>query len=200
MKYKNIKLGALFSCLIFMVHAANVEMLPQTGQTSTVPLAAPAGSDGVLQKGKAWPSPRFILDVSGNCITDKLTGLMWVRNLNTVNSGNALDWNTGLSLANTGTWCGYSDWRMPNVNELRSLVNYGYASPADWLMYGSGSAGSPTCNGACFSNVKTRYWSSSTRTSTPLLAFSVAMGDGYSGADTKSDSSNFRLFPVRGGH
>jgi len=152
MNNKLISLGMLLSGLYVSSNAANVALVPQTGQTATLPLTAPPNSDGALQKGAAWPTPRFVQDASGNCITDNLTGLMWVKDLNTVNGNHPSNWSTALTTANNGSWCGYSDWRMPNINELRSLVNYGYANQANWLMYGNGSSGSPACSGACFAN------------------------------------------------
>lgn len=31
-------------------------------------------------------------------------------------------WNAALGAANSNTYAGYSDWRLPNLKELRSLV------------------------------------------------------------------------------
>lgn len=190
----------LLTCLVTIANAANVALVPKTGQTTTLPLTAPANSDGALQKGQAWPTPRFVADASGNCITDQLTGLMWVKDLNTVNSGAALNWSTGLLAAANGSWCGHTDWRMPNINELRSLLNFAYADQSNWLMYGSGNSGSPACSGACFANVQARsYWSSSSYASSVSDAWFVNMANGGITTIGKGDSSNFRLFPVRGG-
>lgn len=163
-----------------------------------MPISAPVNSDGALQNGKVWPTIRFVADVSGNCITDNLTGLMWVKNLNAVNSGSTLTWNAALTAADSGTWCGYSDWRMPNINELRSLVNYGYSKSSDWLMYGSGSLGAPVCNGACFANVKaSEYWTSSTSALYPNQALNFNLSSEVSGS--RNPLASLLLFPVRGG-
>lgn len=179
-------------------YAPNLALVPQTGQTSTLPISAPANSDGALQKGKAWPTTRFVADASGNCITDNLTGLMWVKDLNAVNSGSTLTWNAALTAADSGTWCGYSDWRMPNINELRSLVNYAYASSADWLKYGSGSSGSPACSGACFANVQQNaYWTSTIYAITTTQVLNINFTTG--GISSRSNMGTLLLFPVRGG-
>ena len=199
-----IKLGmmVLLTGLVTIANAANIAQLPQTGQTNTLPVnPAPAGSDGALPQGKAWPTTRFVADASGNCITDQLTGLMWVKDLNTVNSGSVLNWGTALTTANNGTWCGYTDWRMPNINELLSLVNYAYDSQDNWLMYGSGNSSSPACSGACFANLQfTSYWSSSSLAMDITQAWIVRV-DGGTGVIQKENPSynNYRLFPVRGG-
>jgi hypothetical protein len=199
MDKKLISLGVLLFGLYLSGNAANLALVPQTGQTSTLPLAAPTNSDGDLRKGAAWPSTRFVADPSGNCITDNLTGLMWVKDLDTVNGGNYIDWYNALTTADNGTWCGYTDWRMPNINELRSLANYGYASPANWLMYGSGSLGSPACSGVCFANVKTNYWTSSSSASNPASAWNFTISNGNTGTNPKTSGNTVQLFPVRGG-
>lgn len=105
--------------------------------------------DGGLQKGIAWPDPRFKLtycDGSAACasqgadcdaipendvVTDNLTGLMWRRTPINVNPGlTAIPWSTALSVADSSSLCGYSDWRLPNRTELMSLVDYSQKSPA----------------------------------------------------------------------
>ena len=47
--------------------------LPQTGAKTSFG----SGDDGYLKRGAAWPNPRFTAE--GDCVTDNLTGLMWVR-------------------------------------------------------------------------------------------------------------------------
>lgn len=179
----------------------------QTGQTQTLPIAAPAGSDGALQEGIAWPSTRFVADATGNCLTDNLTGLTWVGDLTTVNDGNPFDtWNGGLTSAANGNWCGYTDWRMPNIVELRSLINFAYANPALWLMYGSGSVGSPNCDGACFSGIDPdgsyAYMTSSTFAGDTANLWYVYFSDGTIDHTPKNDPVTqwLALWPVRGGY
>jgi hypothetical protein len=48
--------------------------VPKTGQTTSYA----SGDDGALQKGVAWPTPRFT-DNSNGTVTDKLTGLIWMK-------------------------------------------------------------------------------------------------------------------------
>lgn len=196
MRHKIVQLGLLLGGGLTVVNAANVALVPQTGQTATVPVnPAPADSDGALQKGKAWPTTRFTLDTSGNCITDNLTGLMWVRDLNMVDSGNTFNWETALSNANSANWCGYDDWRVPNINELRSLVNYGKSSPASWLNTAMASGGGG------FSNVQSaNYWSSSIYANNTAFVWRVNMNSGSVGAGGMGNNNvDIWLFPVRGG-
>lgn len=97
--------------------------LAQTGQVTSY---AP-GDDGAIKAGVAWPSPRFTvndcatpMDNTDDVVTDQLTGLMWVRNHG---GSTTRTWQQSLDYANALSLCGFSDWRLANVNELESLVN-----------------------------------------------------------------------------
>jgi hypothetical protein len=83
MKVKNIQVILMMVVFVlFMpvfVMAGTVD-LPETGQTTSYA----TGDDGDLEMGVAWPSPRFT--VSGDCVTDNLTGLMWTAR----NSGDTI--------------------------------------------------------------------------------------------------------------
>jgi len=162
---------------------ADKVQLPKTGQTTKYA----AGDDGDLQKGAAWPSPRFA--VSGDCVTDNLTGLMWSKNGNMPNG--AKTWQEALdyvaSLNSRGGLCGYTDWRLPNVNELESLVNAEESNTGTWL------------NSQGFTNVQSfLYWSSSTFASFTGYAWDVNMGFGYVSYDDRSYDDGY-VWPVRAG-
>ena len=162
--------------------------LPETGQTicydaaGAVITCTSTGQDGELQKGAAWPSPRFTVDGTGLCVTDNLTGLMWVRTPDSVTR----TWANALTYANGLTICGYDDWHLPNRKELRSLINYGQANTATWL------------NTQGFSNVQAgSYWSSSTYAYDTTYAWNVYMDYGYVVGDFKTVS--YYVWPVRAG-
>lgn len=53
-------------------------------------------------------------------VTDRSTALMWARD----DSGSRMNWVDALHYAEQSTLAGYSDWRLPNVKELQSLVDY----------------------------------------------------------------------------
>ena len=57
------------------VMKGNYAPVPKTGQTSSTPPV----DDGGLQKGVAWPTPRFTNNNNGT-VTDNLTGLIWMQN------------------------------------------------------------------------------------------------------------------------
>ena len=52
-------------------------------------------------------------------ITDENTGLMWMN----ADSG-TYNWKSALAYCEDLTRSGYSDWRLPNIKELQSLVDY----------------------------------------------------------------------------
>jgi len=68
-------------------------------------------------------------DNGDGTVTDEATGLMWMK----VDSGKLkagknkdgkLNWREALSWAENLEYAGYSDWRLPNVKELQSIVDY----------------------------------------------------------------------------
>jgi hypothetical protein len=172
-----------------------VAQVPQTGENSgTNGCGSVAGADCTLESGVAWPNPRFstIVTANGTCVTDNLTGLMWAQNANLFGS---VTWATALTdiaamntnpVATGGYLCGYTDWRLPNINELVSLVNYGQQNQASWL------------NTHGFSNnVRTdNYWSSSVYAPTGSGSYWVVSFDDGS---TAGVNTNDYVWPVRGG-
>ena len=182
--------------------------LPQTGQTPTSPVnPALTGMDGYTFIGVPWayvisgattPVARFTIGAGAevNCITDNLTGLMWVKDLNTVIINGAVagamtNWQNALNsiaTANSGSgYCGHKDWYLPTVNDLTSLVNYGYVgSQSTWL------------NAQGFSNVQGfSYWSSTSRTRSSSAAWGVRFFDGY--VDSLEKTGTLNIWPVRSG-
>ncbi len=65
------------------------------------------------------------VDNGDSTINDVATGLMWSQD----DSGTGMDWETALSYAEDSTYAGYDDWRLPNVKELQSIVDYSGCLP-----------------------------------------------------------------------
>ncbi len=53
-------------------------------------------------------------------ITDNATGLMWMRSDN----GEGLTWEEALAYAENLDFAGHTDWRLPDIKELQSIVDY----------------------------------------------------------------------------
>ena len=92
--------------------------------------------DGYYETGNPI-TPRFI-DLGNNSINDRVTGLRWVKDMSGVNGlgfdfVNKYTWAnclTAITALNTATYLGFSDWRMPNINEAQTLADYSTFAPA----------------------------------------------------------------------
>lgn len=76
-------------------------------------------------RGDVYGENEFV-DNGDATITDNATGLMWSQD----DSGEGLDWADALSYAENSGLAGYDDWRLPNVKEMQSIVDYSYSITA----------------------------------------------------------------------
>ncbi|HUU99761.1 MAG TPA: DUF1566 domain-containing protein [Bacteroidales bacterium] len=146
----------------------NIKGYLQTGQITchdTVGREVPcinSGQDAEFRRGIPWPIPRF--RQLGDTVSDNLTELIWTRNANLAEF--PLTWQESLdyiSHMNHGKAFGYSDWRLPNRKELRSLMSYQTKKPA-------------LPEGHSFSNVFLGwYWTSTSAAINPAYAWYIHM-------------------------
>lgn len=89
-----------------------------------------------------------------------------------------------VAAVNSVGWCGYRDWRLPTVDELGSLVDYGSYLPA--------------LSTSFFPDIimPAGFWTSTTSAAGPSYAWIVIFDDGYLGTCVKSWNYYLRL--VRG--
>jgi hypothetical protein len=162
--------------------------LPKTGQTTSYAIGK--RDDGELELGVPWPNPRFT-DNGDGTVTDNLTGLVWLRDGNRFGQrdwADALSGCNGLADDSSNLTDGSSagDWRLPNVNELESLINAEEADPAAWL------------NAQGFSGVQAGYyWSSSNHAPNTDRAWFVDISKGTVGHEAKINS--YYVLAVRAG-
>ncbi len=177
----NVKYGVT----LFGITGTLVGSVPKTGQT----ISFATGDDGDLERGAAWPSPRFITSTTG-VVTDAVTGLVWLQNASCYGGqtwGNALTAANGLNSGECGLSDGSveGDWRLPNVRELHSLIDFsrlGIALP----------------DGHPFTGISYNYWWTSTLVeSSSNEGWSVWLGDGRVAPNNLGTSCN--VWPVRGG-
>ncbi len=139
------------------------------------------GQDGELRLGRPWPDPRFRTSEDG--VIDLLTGLCWRRDADLC--GGPVIWAEALEAVrtlnrNAGTSEG---WRLPNINELESLVDCARHSPAL-------PAPHP------FRSVDEEYWSSTTSVFEPDWAWALYLAKGAIGVGQKG-GRYFRVWPVK---
>jgi len=160
--------------------------LPRTG----VDLVLVPGEDGDQLAGIPWPSPRFEAGqgTEADCITDRLTGLVWVASPGRVDR----TWSGALAYADSLSLCGHNDWRLPNKNEFMSLHNFSQCPPC---------TGEPTwLLDQGFTNVESllTHWTSTTYAGNTDYAWVYQPKGGFStGAGLKM--SDNPVWPVRGG-
>lgn len=153
-------------------------LVVKTGQT----ISYRAGDDGDLEKGVAWPSPRFI-DHGDGTVTDQLTGLMWAKN---ANLWGPMTWNEGIDACNGYTGAGYSDWRLPNIRELSSLIDFSRNQP-------------PLTLGHPFTNIVFYYYWSSTTLKAIGSSQAWTMILNYGETNWYLKTNEYYVWPVRGG-
>ena len=155
------------------------------------------GEDGESQAGVHWITPRFV-DHSDGTVSDRMTGLMWLRDMDCVPRDDwqaALTW-VGLTLNfSTAVSCdGYTagthqDWRLPNIKELESLIDYGACSPP--MVANHPFVGTP--------NTQTFFWSSTTTALGKDLAWVLDLGQCGHNLTLDKDGALARIWAVRGG-
>ena len=173
---------------------------PATGQTT----AFTSGDDGSLQRGA---SLRY-RDNGDGTIIDTNTGLTWEKKSDdgglhyhdnhfvwTPGPGSVWEWIDALNAENGTGFAGHADWRVPNLRELQSIVNYQNTGPATGSEFNTACApGCPVT--ACSCTEPAPVWTSTSFAVDPTLAWWVDFSNGFVGNDAKTASWHVRA--VRG--
>lgn len=135
------------------------------------------GQDGFYRKGLVM-ADRFV-DNGDGTVTDRYTGLTWQQ----LPAPNGLTWDEALRYCEDLELGGETDWRLPNVRELRSLVDYGRSQPSIDPVFLSPSA---------------YFWSSTTIDSEAIRAWVVGFKFGIIYNGDKGNQSQSYVRAVRG--
>ncbi len=157
-------------------------LLLETGQVACFDAAGNARACAGTGEDGDGPDPRFIAGSGAetDCVLDRATGLQWPKHF----ADAASDWSTGLARSEGLVLCGHDDWRLPNVNELESLINAGVGDQAAWLS----SAGITGLDAA-------PLWTSTSAAGAPLSAWTVDLADGA--VVDLAKTTSLRFLPVR---
>lgn len=120
-----------------------------------------------LVAGGSVIEARYIENLNGT-VTDTQTGLMWQQDT----APGVMNWNEALTYCRNLALAGYSDWRLPDIDELESLVNRAYV---------------PSINPDFFPDTRVEeeegdykgYWSSTTDADNINNAWNVLFSYGY---------------------
>ena len=110
----------------------------------------------------------------GDTVTDSATGLVWTKAYSNDtnefpqisglgNGDGSMDWSEALGFCEDLDYAGYTDWKLPDIKELQSIVAYGQAEPVvDTNHFDLDAVDLPDyCNGGTFSAYP-YFWSSTT--------------------------------------
>jgi hypothetical protein len=178
-----------------------------TGQTScwntagTLIPCAGTGHDGDVQAGV----PLAYFDNGDGTITDLNLGLVWEKkssdgSIHDVDSSYTWEDAFGVHLAalNAGTgFAGHTDWRLPNVRELKAIVDYDFVTFSPAVSPAFDDACAPTCSvSTCSCTTPGSYWTSTTYAPSPSQAWTVEFGTGFRDPNDKDITNPVRA--VRG--
>ena len=166
-------------------HIVLSRMMSKTGQV----VSRHSYDDGAAQigwwKGRTVETnrQRFVAKtIAGDdVVIDRATGLIWAAD------GNGIGCNTGseetmqiqLAYALGLSFAGFGDWRLPNIKELASIVDFGRYNPAIDPLFLNTQTDRP-------------FWSSTTYHNVPTSAFYVDFASGWTYFVTKAQPHYMR--------
>lgn len=148
----------------------------KTGQTTSYT----AYDDGYYEAGD--PSIPHLIDNGDGTVSDRVTGLQWVRHPEGAGMPVSLNFDQWLNYCEGLTYAGFSDWRMPNIKELNSIQDY---SQSGQLFFGP------------FVIADRLTLSSTTLNRSSSYMYCVTQSDGEHQIQPKTN--NGQCLPVRGG-
>jgi hypothetical protein len=207
--------GGLPACqeALAACQAAQAQSLPATGQVTcwnnggVVIDCTNTGQDGEIQVGA---SLRY-MDNGDGTITDMNTILQWEKksadgSIHDVDK--TYSWDEAFSVhvagLNAMNFAGYNDWRVPNIRELQSIMNYEAVTPAISEPFNHDcEPGVTVLTGSCTAPTPTgpwnfSYWSSTSAQVNPWTAYYGGFHGGDVNPEDKSAGRN-HVRAVRGG-
>ncbi|NOT85333.1 MAG: DUF1566 domain-containing protein [Methylococcaceae bacterium] len=136
------------------------------------------------------PKERYTINNDGT-VTDKQTGLQWTRcsfgqtwnGSACTGLGSAIGWENAARIAYELSFAGHTDWRLPSIDELKSLVYCSTAKPNYWNISGNACYGDyqkPTLSKEVFPFTPGGvYWSSTNLGRDPGQDYNLTVSFNY---------------------
>ena len=112
----------------------------------------------------------FLRDTTKEVVQDTTTNLMWQDDATPA----TMTWSDAINYCEALTLATFTDWRLPNQNELKSIVDTSVVSPAMSLVFQN--------------RVSSDYWSSTTYAGVTTDAWAVYFNYGYGTLNGKTDT------------
>ena len=126
-------------------------------------------------RGPSWGQNRFI-DNGDGTVSDTMSGLVWQQN----DDGVARNWKDALAYCENLTFASFSDWRLPDIKELESLVNINSANLTNQM---------PAVDSTYFPSTRSSYyWSSTTFSFSGQLNYAWYVDFSFGWVDWGGDS------------
>ncbi len=135
--------------------------------------------------GDFLPNSNFVDNLDGT-VTDQATGLMWQKcsmgqtwsGTECIENPEILTWEQALAEAEELEFAEYHDWRLPNINELQTIVDGTEHNPAVYTLFAEDTEPND-------------YWSSTTFSNSANAAWHVHFEHGLVNASDKSVSKYY---------
>lgn len=155
------RLVTVCAVLLVLPFLAFAETLPDTGQTKCYddvgneinPCPQPGEPFYGQDANYAPRNPHSYTDLGNGIVRDNVTGLEWQQDT----AHGTYTWEQALAYADTLSYSGYDDWRLPTIKELSTL----YYIDSEY-----------------FPNTYSNNWSSTNNARTPNRACSINFSDG----------------------
>jgi hypothetical protein len=182
---------SIITCCISLILLASPAInkatpIPDTGQTKCydnsqeIPCPQP-GEPFQGQDAQYGTNTQSYADIGNGIVRDNVTGLEWQQ----TTAPGTYNWDGALAYCDNLTLGSYSDWRLPTVKELSTLVDSSCPYPG------------PTINMTYFPNTQASlYWSSTTLAVPPYNDWLVSFQYGY--VDGGYNSYGIYVRAVRG--
>ncbi len=144
--------------------------IPDTGQTTSF-------TDTIGEDSDYTINPPSYTDNGNGTVSDNVTGLIWQKENTTYSI-----WSEAAATCNDLSLAGFSDWRLPTVQELHHTMDY----EKTW----------PVCDTAVFPDCENSFWTSNTSANFNDYAWAISFGTARIHKEEKTDQRKIRC--VRG--